>query len=329
MSDLSSIYGFIQDSAGSRLAEGMRSFQVIFGGRRVTVNCSEAVDADTLMHFFLGRIACDCDEPDSVITIYQDALEKYMPVTSSGKSMTYESHDGNRFIRLAEGMYLFACSRKERTFYYCVSENNIYDTGHPLVVSLFKWAVLSDLFMIHSACVGVDGTGVLISNVGGTGKSTLSVTCMLEGMDFVSDDYTLISGSGDFRAFPIYSMVSMNPDIYARLQPDMPVIRSMQDNGGKLLLDASGYRCTDALNIRAIVCPRIMDTSCPDIVPADEGKAYTRIITSTVRQAGFNKDTESIRNMAQRLRGLPVFEIRLTSDLKKNAMCLRQFIRTL
>lgn len=329
MSDLSGIYGFICERANKKLANNLTSFQVIIGGKRVAINCGNEVGADTMKHFFLGRLASDDGEPDSEMNIYQDDLDLYMPVAHSDKPLTFESRDGDIFIRLAEGMYLFSYSEKERIFYYCVPKNNIYDTGHPLVVTLFKWAYLSDLFMIHSACVGVDGNGVLISNVGGTGKSTLSVTCLLEGMDFVSDDYTLISGSGDFKAFPIYSMVSMNRDIYDKLNPQMPVIDSMAGNGGKLLLDASEYRYADMLNIKAIICPRITGENCVRITPVNEGKAYTRIITSTVRQAGFNKDTDAIKKMALRLKGLRVYEIELTTDLKKNAKCLKEFIKTL
>ena len=46
---------------------------------------------------------------------------------------------------------------------------------------------------VHSACLAIDGAGLLIAGASGAGKSTLSVALAQEGFDFISDDWTYLS----------------------------------------------------------------------------------------------------------------------------------------
>ena len=49
------------------------------------------------------------------------------------------------------------------------------------------------LTSLHSACVAWKGSGVLLVGEGGAGKSSLSLALAQAGLDFLSDDRTLIS----------------------------------------------------------------------------------------------------------------------------------------
>ena len=68
--------------------------------------------------------------------------------------------------------------------------------SHPFVKAVYIWAQRRNLLILHSAAVGIDGHGVLIVGHGGTGKSTLTCTCLADGFDFVSDDYCLLNATG-------------------------------------------------------------------------------------------------------------------------------------
>ncbi len=46
---------------------------------------------------------------------------------------------------------------------------------------------------VHSACLSVDGDGLLIAGGSGAGKSTLSVALAKNGFDYLSDDWTYVS----------------------------------------------------------------------------------------------------------------------------------------
>jgi len=48
------------------------------------------------------------------------------------------------------------------------------------------------LVSLHAACVGHAGRGLLLMGASGTGKSTLALHCLLQGMDFLSEDAVFV-----------------------------------------------------------------------------------------------------------------------------------------
>jgi hypothetical protein len=49
------------------------------------------------------------------------------------------------------------------------------------------------LIPLHAACVGADGNGILLMGASGAGKSTVSLHCLLNGMDFVAEDSIFVT----------------------------------------------------------------------------------------------------------------------------------------
>ena len=52
------------------------------------------------------------------------------------------------------------------------------------------------LVPLHAACVGRGGRGILLLGASGSGKSTVSLHCLLEGFDFLAEDSVLVRPSG-------------------------------------------------------------------------------------------------------------------------------------
>lgn len=48
------------------------------------------------------------------------------------------------------------------------------------------------LLPLHAGCVGLNGVGALLVGESGAGKSTLALHCMLDGMDFLTEDATFV-----------------------------------------------------------------------------------------------------------------------------------------
>jgi hypothetical protein len=49
------------------------------------------------------------------------------------------------------------------------------------------------LVPLHAACVGVNGRGILLMGPSGAGKSTVTLQCLLEGFDFLSEDSVFVA----------------------------------------------------------------------------------------------------------------------------------------
>jgi energy-coupling factor transporter ATP-binding protein EcfA2 len=52
------------------------------------------------------------------------------------------------------------------------------------------------LVPLHAACVGRGGQGILLLGPSGAGKSTVSLHCLLQGLDFLAEDSVLVDSAG-------------------------------------------------------------------------------------------------------------------------------------
>jgi hypothetical protein len=69
-----------------------------------------------------------------------------------------------------------------------------YHTRYELIeFAVFTLAARAQqLIPLHAACVGQDGSGVLLIGASASGKSTVTLHCLLEGMDFLSEDSVFV-----------------------------------------------------------------------------------------------------------------------------------------
>ena len=319
------------DSRLEALSDGGKtSFRIRTAGRVIEVRTTDSALADTLFRYIAVPEAEADAVPDAVFHYWRDDCARFAPPEAPEKEGVWRLRLEQGFVMLTMPCgELAAVDYGKELYYYCVdheagAEPVLY--GHPMPEMFGLWAGNNAMLMLHSACVGVDGKGVLLAARGGGGKSTLAVSCLTGGFDFAGDDYILVSREGPLKAMPLYRTVALNPDMREKLDPDMPVLRIDEDRGGKLLLDASAYHFREELPVRAVVHPVIAGLEEPEIVPVKPGPVMVKLIHSTAQQLGVFRDPEPYRIMSRRLAGLPVYEIRLSPDLRKNREKLREFI---
>ena len=312
----------------SKAEGGFTSFRIEVAGQVIEQRFVSEEHANTVKPFFAGTITEE-KEPDAVFYFWTDNVNDYLPKGTENVDAVWRSRDDTGYLRITPDYEVTGIDYQRNIFYYCRhpdsgSESILY--GHAMVVIFGQWARQNGMLLLHSACVGCGGKGIMLSARGGGGKSTLAVSCLLDGMDFVSDDYILVNQEGPLRAMPLYRTVSLNQDMEALLKPGLPVIRIDRSRNDKLMMDASSYEFRDSLPVSAIVYPNLTDDEFPSIGPASRGSVLVKIIDSTASQLGVFRDPEPYRMMSQRLMDIPVFEIKLCKDLQKNVQCLRNFI---
>lgn len=192
--------------------------------------------------------------------------------------------------------------------------------------------------MIHGACVGVAGKGVLLCARGGRGKSTLTVTSLFQGFEYVSDDYMVLKKEDDhmLTASPIYSSTALTPEIYDKLYECLGPSRFIGLNGrmNKYMLDISGWReqVRRDYPIHACIFPEIAPVDEPLVIactPQEKGRALTHIIHSSIEQTQQPGNAVTVRKLLGMLSTLPFYRIRLSPDIFRNVECLRSFIKKL
>ena len=110
------------------------------------------------------------------------------------------------------------------------------------------------LTSLHGACVAWRDNGLLLVGDSGTGKSTLSLALAQAGLDFLSDDRTLVSeAQGKLRAWALSREMKQRVeaiDYFPRAEsPGLP--RNVEWRLGPALRSGPGSRCRASPVLRA------------------------------------------------------------------------------
>lgn len=240
--------------------------------------------------------------------------------------------------------------RDVNSYYYVTRSYRPEDwinEGHVFVQMLFR--ILNSepsTCLVHGACIGAEGHGILMCARGNMGKSTLAVTSMLDGMEYVSEDYLILSQAnpeGELRASPIYSIITLSPRMYNALYEKMDKARfvGISHFKGKYVFDMSAYsdRLRRGYPIRACVFPEInpsaSEPSMELISGSEKNRAITHIAHSTIFQmwsSGLKReqqDAKTILKIIGMVRDMPFYKITLTTDLEANSRCLMELVLSL
>lgn len=300
------------------------SFRVVLCEKKIELCFDTREHAENARRGLLGRIVEPRGAPDAVFRYWVDDCAEYISRDHLSSRWCVRNADGQ--ITYIAGSRFTAADYQHNIFYHCQPvglKTDYTQFSHGMTDLLEEWGRKNGLLMLHGAAVGVDGKGVIIAGKGGAGKSTLSVACLMAGMDFVGDDYFMLTGSGILQAMPVYSSVCLNPDMVLSLGLDLP--RLWERKNGKLEFDASAYPFAKRLSIRGLVLPAFGEERRIDPVP--NGSAIAKITYSTAKQLCGIPDQGLVRTIAERLRSLPAFEFCQCGDLRENAEYLRQFIK--
>ena len=324
---LSTFFDAIEQRLDRTIGNNWITLRVEVCGKLIELRFADPKIASLTEMSLRGRVSLSTRTPDAVCVSWSDDCSLY--VGEQNTQARWWIRDGESCLSYVMGDGFIGCDAKNKVIYYChmPREDDSTNCFHLMYRSFYQWARLEGLLLMHAAVVGVDGKGVLIGGRGGVGKSTLSVACLLGGLDFVSDDYVMLTGEGPLQAMPLYSMVSLNPDMHALLKPELPIL--WRRTNGKVDMDASGCHFADKLDIKAIVLPNLNDVDEPVIAPVATGTAVTRMVYSILTQVGALRDTEPTRIMSNRLATLPAFEYRQSQDPMRNVEFLRNFIKEL
>lgn len=139
-----------------------------------------------------------------------------------------------------------------------------YHTRYELIeFAVFTLATRAQgLVPLHAACVGRGGQGILLMGSSGAGKSTVALQCLLQGLDFVSEDAVFVEPD-TLRATGIANFLHVRADSLRWIERDgdaapirnSPVIRR-RTGVEKFELDLrhGGYRlAASPLRIGAVV----------------------------------------------------------------------------
>jgi hypothetical protein len=233
---------------------------------------------------------------------------------------------------------VYACNPETNTYYYgteSIDPEDVIKQGH-LFVQLFSKMLKSPRSsLVHGAVIGLNGKGILFCARGQRGKSTLAVRAMLDGFDYVSDDYLILSREEDgLYARPIYSIITLSPMMYGDLYTifDGKFV-SNNARRDKYVFNIEKYHNRFAQRYPVSLCMYTQIVSDPEPSVAactrmGKGRAAAQLIHSTISQMNDHHNTADIKKLIDFVKDFPFYQINLCRDIEKNLRCLREFLET-
>ena len=294
------------------------------GGKKLMLCFPSREQAGIVEQYLAGRRIPETQEPDARFCFWPDDCSRYVGTEALPRCWRYR--EMNSFAVFIPGSRLIGADVSGRTFYYCLHDPEKRSQIPYWAVNFLitQWASTAGLLPVHGGAVGVGGKGVLLAARSGGGKSTLAASCLLSGMDYVADDYVLISAEGPLYAMPVSSTLNMNSDVKGQLGLTLPVIWENANRAGKQMMDASSFPICRSMAARAVVFLSRWDREQAEILPVP-GHPAVRLTQSALRIEGAY-DPYMAKAVVQRLSRLPAYEMRLGGDLKQNAETLRTWI---
>ncbi len=239
----------------------------------------------------------------------------------------------NPLIRISgESGIINAYDQEQNVYYYGVKDlhpEEFIKQGHIFVQIFNKILKTSHTALTHGAVVGLNNQGILLCGRGQRGKSTLAVVAMMQGFDYVSDDYLVLEKEGDaLYSYPIYSIITLSPRMYNELYDEMKgKFVSNNARRDKYVIDIKAYHDSfrEKYPIKVCVFPQITNDEKPSIVPCKKGRAITQLVHSTIIQMEDKHDIKTIQKLTSFIKDFDFYQINLCADIKANVECLRQF----
>ena len=222
---------------------------------------------------------------------------------------------------------------KNNTYYIGLKSfatEDIIKWGHLFVHQLYKICATPNSHLVHGAVVGVENNGVLLCARGGGGKSTLTVNALINGFDYVSDDFLVLQKEGNnLYASPIYSIITLSPKMYAAMYDKFDG-KFVSDNSrlDKYVFNIAAYhkQFKDKYPIKMCMSLNICNIKEPEIIACNIGPAAARLIHSTISQNGDIYNTSAVKKLSDFIKNLPCYQINLCPDIEKNTRYLRNFL---
>ncbi len=239
-------------------------------------------------------------------------------------------------IQIKRGFFI-GNNKDKNTYYYGVKNletEELIKEGHLFIQFLNNILKSNASNLIHGAVIGLNNNGICICARGQRGKSTLCVSSIIKGFDYVSDDYLILNQENkELFANPIYSIITLSPQMYDKLYKNLKNSQFVSNNArkDKYVFNISNFHDKFKTNypIKLCIFPEITKNSNPNINPCtqkEKNRAIVQLIQSTLSQTQDLAENQTAKKIINMLKNLPFYKFNLSFDINKNTEILFDFM---
>jgi len=226
---------------------------------------------------------------------------------------------------------------KRIAFYFTSDVEQLpdYEISAPMRTIIHWFCRMNQLLFVHGAGIGYQGMGILLVGRGGAGKSTTALLSLLNGFEFIGDDYIAISVRDTIKGYPVYRSAKLtdaslsklpelkpyqlkmnHENVYGQQHQEKNIVR-LDDNIGKLV---------SSLSLHMMMRPMVAQAKQTSFQSISPMQLLADFAGSTILQMpGCGADM--LRELTNICRKLPSYSMRLSQDFNEIAETLKQFIQ--
>jgi hypothetical protein len=243
--------------------------------------------------------------------------------------------EGNRIgaaFQLGAGILSLFDRERGRAIFWIDDARRLpfHELATPLRTILHWFMAGHEKQFIHGAAVGNEAGGVLIAGRGGSGKSTVALACLLQGMDYAGDDCVLIEHRPRPHVFGLYGTAMLESRQVARFPRLCPAVGRLDRDGKKKLMmflrPLFPGQLSAGFPLRAIFLSRFSGryrTVLKEVSAADVFAAMAPSTMAVLPGAG----ERDFRYIGAFIRQLPNFVLETGSDMAGIGRTVSRFLK--
>jgi hypothetical protein len=204
-----------------------------------------------------------------------------------------------------------------------------WETAAPFRILLHWWSQSFGGQVSHAAAVGWEGKGLLLAGRGGSGKSTTAIACVDSGMQYVGDDYVLLTREPVPIAHSLYHSAKIHTPFLRQALPHWQgrVAAELGPERKSLLFlqECLPQQVCNQLAICGVIQPKVAAAPYSRISPQPPSLGLLAIAPSTMYQLPEARQT-TLSFLADWMLNVPTARLHLGSDLGSAPRELRKIL---
>lgn len=286
---------------------------------------------------FVNLTKIDDKGPKLTIRVW-DTKEQQIPLPL----FNWQRLHANGYKGYSEGAYYFHyfdsigalsfLNVEENLAYYVVRDAQAlpwWVRGSPLQVIIGAWMRIQGTQLTHVGAIGDEAHCVLLAGKGGSGKTTTTLSGVIGGLNYLGEDYCLLTPGNDQIVHSVYQSAKWTPETRCFYpEYDRFVVNQSSVSTEKSLFfyqDIFPDRIKKSLQARAIISLSVGDALKPIISETDVATSLKNLSLSTIRQLPFF-DQKTLLLLKQFAQPLQHYKMQLGLDRMANVQAIKALL---
>jgi hypothetical protein len=217
-------------------------------------------------------------------------------------------------------------NRKAKGFIKMEIIRNTGELFSLLGVSIVEILKYYRLYFLHAAGICINGVAYLFSGDGGCGKTTIALSLIREGFQYVSDDSLFLSSSkGEITVSPMYRHFHIDEDLSKHFLEISGGKALKIPEGTKVPIDVSKF-FPDAfipfMRPDIVIFPKMISNGRSVLNPLSQTESYKRLLKQTVLAAEKDISRDQLRSFENLVKQTKGFELLSGRDIYEDPKIL-------